>query len=147
MEKNITININDYLSEEEQKEYAIEVFKETIKESMFGKKEGDKLIDEVERVIANISHNIVMEEVQKYIPNFEEMIKQKVVKLLTDSSLSYYVFREKDAWRSKDSLAIVYMNEAIRENKELLQKRIKEIIENYDFKKEIMEKLFWFCSQ
>lgn len=141
METTITIDINDYLSESEKKEYAIEAFKETIKKGMFDDKEGIQLDREIQRVIGNISHSIVMNEVQKYIPNCEELIKQKVLKILTEDSLSYQVFKKKDAWENQESLAITYMNETIRTNKELFQKRIKETIENYDLSKDIAEQI------
>ena len=141
METTITIDINDYLSESEKKQYAIEAFKETIKRGMFDDKEGIQLDREIQRVIGNISHSIVMDEVQKYIPNCEELIKQKVLKILTEDSFSYQVFKKKDAWENQESLAITYMNETIRANKELFQKRIKETIENYDLSKDIAEQI------
>jgi hypothetical protein len=141
METTITIDINDYLSESEKKEYAIQAFKETIKKGMFDDKEGIQLDREIQRVIGNISHSIVMDEVQKYIPNCEELIKQKVLQILTKDSFSYHVFKKKDAWENKESLAITYMNETIRENKEVFQKRIKETIENYDLSNDISEQI------
>lgn len=141
METTITIDINDYLSESEKKEYAIEAFKEVIKKGMFNDKEGIQLDREIQRVIGNISHSIVMDEVQKYIPNCEELIKQKVLKILNEDSLTYQVFKKKDAWENKESLAITYMEQTIRENKELFQRRIKETIENYDLSKDIAEQI------
>jgi len=141
METTITIDINDYLSESEKKQYAIEAFKETIKRGMFDDKDGIQLDREIQRVIGNISHSIVMDEVQKYIPNCEELIKQKVLKIITEDSFSYQVFKKKDAWENQESLAITYMNETIRANKELFQKRIKETIENYDLSKDIAEQI------
>ena len=141
METTITIDINDYLSESEKKQYAIEAFKETIKRGMFDDKDGIQLDREIQRVIGNISHSIVMDEVQKYIPNCEELIKQKVLKIITEDSFSYQVFKKKDAWGNQESLAITYMNETIRANKELFQKRIKETIENYDLSKDIAEQI------
>lgn len=141
METTITIDINDYLSESEKKEYAIQAFKETIKKGMFDDKEGIQLDREIQRVIGNISHSIVMDEVQKYIPNCEELIKQKVLQILTEDSFSYHVFKKKDAWENQESLAITYMNETIRENKEVFQKRIKETIENYDLSNDIAEQI------
>ena len=67
----IQINIDDYLSESEKKRYAIEVFKESIKYDLFNGKDGVQLDSEIQRVIGNISHSIVMTEIQKYIPNYE----------------------------------------------------------------------------
>jgi superoxide dismutase len=141
METTITIDINNYLSESEKKEYAIEAFKETIKKGMFNEKEGIQLDREIQRVIGNISHSIVMDEVQKYIPNCEELIKHKVLKILNEDSFTYQVFKKKDAWENQESLAITYMNETIRANKDLFQKRIKETIENYDLSKDIAEQI------
>ena len=102
METTITIDINDYLSESEKKEYAIEAFKETIKRGMFNDKEGIQLDREIQRVIGNISHSIVMDEVQKYIPNCEELIKQKVLKILNEDSLTYQVFKKRCLGKSRE---------------------------------------------
>jgi hypothetical protein len=141
MQTIITIDINDYLSESEKKKYAIEAFKETIKKGMFNDKEGIKLDSEIQRVIGNISHSIVMEEVQKYIPNCEELIKKKTLEVINKDSFSYEVFKKKNVWDKEDSLAITYMNETIRANKELFQKRIKETIENYDLSNDLAEQI------
>ena len=141
METTIVIDINDYLSESEKKEYAIEAFKETIKKGMFNDKQGIQLDAEIQRVIGNISRSIVMEEVQKYIPNCEELIKKKTLEVINKDSFSYEVFKKKDAWDKDESLAITYMNETIRANKELFQKRIKETIENYDLSNDIAEQI------
>lgn len=141
METTIVIDINDYLSESEKKEYAIEAFKETIKKGMFNDKQGIQLDAEIQRVIGNISRSIVMEEVQKYIPNCEELIKKKTLEVINKDSFSYEVFKKKDVWDKDESLAITYMNETIRANKELFQKRIKETIENYDLSNDIAEQI------
>lgn len=141
METTIKIDINDYLSESEKKEYAIEAFKEVIKKGLFKDKQGIQLDSEIQRVIGNISNNIVMEEVQKYIPNCEELIKQKTLQAISKDSFSYEVFKKKDVWDKEESLAVTYMNETIRDNKELFQKRIKETIENYDLTDDIAEQI------
>jgi hypothetical protein len=141
METTIVIDINDYLSETEKKEYAIEAFKETIKKGMFNDKQGIQLDSEIQRVIGNISYSIVMKEVQKYIPNCEELIKKKTLEVINKNNFSYEVFKKKDAWDRDESLAVAYMNETIRANKELFQKRIKETIENYDLSKDIAEEI------
>jgi hypothetical protein len=133
----VRIDINEYLSESEKKEYAIQAFKETIKKAMFKDKDGVQLDSEIQRVIGNISHSIVMDEVQKYIPNAEGIIKQKVLKIIKEDSLNYQVFKKKDVWDKEESLAVTYINETIRLNKELFQNRIKETISNYDLSSDI----------
>ena len=141
MSTTIEIDINDYLSESEKKYYAIEAFKETIKKGMFKDKQGIQLDSEIQRVIGNISHSIVMEEVQKYIPNCEQLIKEKTLQVINKDSFSYEVFKKKDAWDKEESLAITYMYQTIKENKDLFQSRIKEAIENYDLSKDISEQI------
>ena len=134
----IEINVNDYLSEEDKKELVIEVFKEQVKRELFKSSDGTiQAGSEVQRIIGNISHEIVMAEVQKYIPDCEKMIKDKTMECLNAKSFSYYVFKKKDAWERDESLAITYMNEAIRESKEVFKNRIKEAIAKYDLSKDI----------
>lgn len=134
----IEINIDNYLSEEEKKELAVEVFKEQVKKELFKSSDGTVQSDsEIQRVIGNISHQIVMNEVQKHIPDCEQMIKEKTLKLITESNFSYQLFKVKNAWDKEESLAITYMNETMRSSKELFQSKIKEAIANYDPSKEI----------
>lgn len=135
------IDIDNYLSEQEKKELVIESFKEVVKELMFNNKDGVELDHEMQRIIGNISHSIVMEEVQKYIPNCEELIKKKTLEILNESSLTYHVFKKKDAWEKEDSLAITYINETIRNHKEEFQNRIKETLASYDFHNDISDKI------
>ena len=140
---NIEININDYLSEEEKKELVIQTFKETVKRELLdGKLDNTIQSDsEIQRVIGNISHHIVMKEMQTYIPEFEQMIKEKVRKTLTTEDFTYQIFKKKDIWDNHESLAITYLNETVRSCKETFQNRIKETIENYDLSKSIAEEV------
>src|SRR5690606_30078716 len=106
METTIKIDINDYLSESEKKEYAIEAFKEQVKSELFKSSNGTIQSDsEVQRIIGNITGQIVMNEVQKYIPDCEELIKQKTIEVLSKDNYAYYVFKKKDAWDREESLA------------------------------------------
>lgn len=138
----LEININDYLSEEEKKELIIQVFKDQVKKELFKSNDGTIQSDsEVQRIIGNISHEIVMQEIQKRIPHCEKLIKENVFKIINKADFSYQVFKKKDAWDKDESLAITYMNETVRNCKETFQKRIKETIENYDLSKDISEQI------
>lgn len=137
----VEININKYLSEEDKKSLATDVFKDYIKESLFGGKSEVVTDSEIQRIIGNISHDIVMREVQKHIPDFEHLIKSKVRKVITKDDLSYQVFKRRSAWESKESKAITYLNEVIEEQKEVFQSRIKEAISMYDFTDTILEEV------
>ena len=137
----VEININKYLSEEDKKSLATDVFKDYIKESLFGGKSEVVTDSEIQRIIGNISHDIVMREVQKHIPDFEHLIKSKVRKVITKDDLSYQVFKRRSAWESKESKAITYLNEVIEEQKEVFQSRIKEAISMYDFTDTILKEV------
>ena len=137
----ITINIDDYLSDSEKKEYAIEAFKEAVKVGMFKEKQGVQLDSEIQRVIGNISHNIVMEEIQKYIPNCEQLIKDKTLEIIKKENFSSKIFHRKDPWGGGDSKAITYMDCVINSSKEEFEQKIKDAILAYDPSDDIRDKL------
>lgn len=138
----IEIDINEYLTENEKKELVIEAFKEQVKRELFKSHNGTIQSDsEVQRIIGGITGQIVMNEVQKYIPDCEKMIRDKTIEALSKDNYSYYVFKKKDVWDKEESLAVTYMNETIKSCKETFQKRIKETIENYDLSNDIAEQI------
>ena len=142
MEPQVKINIDDYLSEEEKKEIAIDVFRNQVKTQLFKSIDGTVQSDsEVQRVIGNISYEIVFNEVQKYIPNAKKMVEDKVSKILKEKDLSYYVFRKKDAWDKEESLAITYLNQEVKSNEEMFKERIKKEMEEYDLGDDLNKEL------
>jgi len=61
---NVEIDINEYLSEEDKKEIAIDVFRQQVKNQLFKSTDGTVQSDsEIQRVIGNITHEIVFQEV------------------------------------------------------------------------------------
>ncbi len=142
METQVKININDYLSEEEKKEIAVDVFRNQVKTQLFKSIDGTVQSDsEVQRVIGNISYEIVFNEVQKYIPDAKKMVEDKVSKILKEKDLSYYVFRKKDAWDKEESLAITYLNQEVKSNEEMFKERIKKEMEEYDLGDDLNKEL------
>ena len=137
----ITINIDDYLSESEKKEYAIEAFKEAVKYGLFKGQQSIQLDSEIQRVIGNISHGIVMEEVQKYIPNCEQLIKDKTLEIIQNENFSHQIFHKKDVWDNEESKAITYMNAVINSSKAEFEQKIKDAILAYDPSDDIRDKL------
>ncbi|MEG1543949.1 MAG: hypothetical protein RR382_05420 [Tannerellaceae bacterium] len=128
-----TINIDNYLSESEKKEYAIEAFKESVKESLFKGKTGVLADSEAQRILGNISHNIIEEMVAEYLPNYSDIIRNKVQDKIMNDDLSYEVFRKGDAWGGKESLAIQYINNKIIESKGLIQLKVEQAIKDFDY--------------
>lgn len=124
----VSINIEDYLSKEEIKEIAKEEISYAIQEKF--RKESD-----IERIITNLSYEFLFKAVSKAIgKDALEMIKDKVVELLMDDSrIKYLLWRKKDVWENEESPAVTIMNQAIENNRELIENRVFEMISNYDF--------------
>jgi len=142
-ETNISVNINidDYLSEEEKKEIAGDYFRSTL-ESNFPKGSSGKDDAERDRHIGNIYHSIIFTEVQKYLPDFQTTIKDKIIEVLNTKDLNFQIFREKDNYFGHpQSLALNYIDETIKENKELIEGKIIEKINSFDYDKKIIEEL------
>ena len=138
---NVDVNINDYLSEEDKKEIAIDVFRQQVKKELFNSNDGTVQADsEVQRIIGNITHEVVFTEVQKYIPDAKEQIIGKVKKALA-KDLNYEVFRKKDVWDKEESLAITYIKEEVKANEEVFKTRIKDMIANYDLEPTLNEEV------
>lgn len=138
----IEINIDDYLSEEEKKEIAIDVFRQQVKSQLFKSCDGTVQSDsEVQRIIGNITHEIVFKEVQKYIPDVKEQIQENVKKSLSKKDLSYYIFRTKDLWDKEEGLGTTYLKQAIKENELIFKNRIKEVMANYDLEPTLTEEI------
>ena len=126
----ININIEDYLSQEEMKEIVKEQFSQAVKEQF--RKPSD-----IERVMTNLSYEYLFKAVSEAIgKDSVEFIKDKVVNLLQDDShISYLMWRRKDAWENDESPAITAMNNAIKDNEDLIKSRVYSLISNYDFNK------------
>ena len=136
------INIDQYITEEEKKEIAIDVFRSQVKKELFNSIDGTVQSDsEIQRVIGNITSEIVFLEVQKYIPDFRELIIKKVRKNITDKDLNYELFRKKDAWGKEESLAVTYMQQEVKNNEEVFKSRIREYIKNFDLEPTINEEV------
>lgn len=148
METTIKVNIDDFLSEEEKKEIAINTFRDAIKNTMFKGDRSDIVKDsEIQRIVGNVAHTIVFEEVQKYIPDFKDQIVKKVRKCITEDSLSYQVFRKKDAWEKEQSLAQDYIYQTVREQEQEFKDRIKNEMANFDLKPQLNDEVVKYFEE
>ena len=133
MKVEMTINVDDYLTEEDKKELAIDVFKGQLVKYLFNGASGEVQNDaEVQRVVGNISHKIVMNELSKFIPNCEDMIVSKVKDTLNKANYNFEVFKQASAWGDKESLAVTYITQTVNDSKDLIQSKVKESISNYN---------------
>jgi hypothetical protein len=125
----ISINIEDYLSQEEMQEIAKEEFTYAISEKF-------RSDSDIERIISNLAYNFLFKAVDAAIGTDSfELIKTNVIEVLKDdSNIRYCLWRKKDAWDNYESPAVTILNKAIEDNRELIENRVFEMVSNYDFK-------------
>jgi len=143
----IEINIDNYLTEEEKKEIIIDAYRERVRTELFRKPSGTALSDnEIQRIVGNIAYEAIFNEINQYIPNFKELIKEKTIRTIKEKdNYSFFIFRSKDIYDNEEGLAIKYINEAIEESKELIKEKIRDAIINFNYtesiKKEILNEI------
>lgn len=121
------INIIDYLSQEEIKEIVSDELRVQIRQHF-------KNEENARRLLSNLTYQIVTDEVDKIVPNHKEELVSKVVELISKKDLSYHLF-DFDTYGSGKarSLGAKIMEEAVRENKQLIKDKVVETIQNRDY--------------
>jgi len=119
------INFKDYLTEEQIQKIVADELRISIR--------GQINKDNAERLLTNTAYYIVWEEVDKVLDfDVKEFIKEKVVNIIKEMG-RYNVFRSKDSnYESKDSLAQIYLNQYVEENKNIINRKVVEIMQELD---------------
>lgn len=127
--KEITVNIYDYLDREEIKEMINEEFREIIKRDINTTIKDSKSLS---NFLSNISYRYVWQIIEDKVDN---LLKENAIELITKNVVKvikamnrYDVFRSPDYFNRK-SVAQEILDKAVEENKEILQKRVKEVLE------------------
>lgn len=106
------INVQDYLSEDEMKEIAKDVWADKCRYKL----EKDK-----ERIISNEAYTCVFRMVDEVFgENLNQILTEKIVEIIKDMS-SFSVFRVKNAWDRDESVAQKVMCQVVEENKHILK--------------------------
>lgn len=127
------IKIENYLSESEIKEIVQEELREQVRKHFSSEKEA-------ERLLINLSHEIVQQEVEKIVPNHQEMIVKKVASIINDKDLSFYVYRHHYSTDAPQSTGAKILDEAVRANKDFINQKVIDTILNKDYSEEIWNK-------
>ena len=137
-----TININDYLSEERKIEIAEKVFADRISNELFKTSPGSVQSDsEIQRIIGNISHRFISAEISRYMPDYESILREQVIKLIEERSFSHSTFHRKDAWGGGDSEAIKIIDATIRDLSGAIKDKITEAVNTYDYSIDVSNKI------
>lgn len=117
------INIENYLSEEEIKKIVTEEIKLHVRQCV-----GDISVssDTGSVFVGKLAKELAKEGVQEIIPDFKELINQKIKSEIAKIDLSQ-MFWESYGWRSTGNKVLV---EVLNNNKKELDAKIKEILKS-----------------
>ena len=132
METTVKINVADYVTENEIKEIVQDEIRQTVRNFFADEKNA-------QRLLSNLSYQIVFDEVDKIVPDCRNIIKEKTLEIINKDSFSYNVFRQK-SYGSPNSLAYDYIEQTVRECKDLINQKVKDTITNHDYSDEIWRK-------
>ena len=115
------IDIKNYMSDEEIKAIIEdEIVKET-RRTLCSEKE-------ITRILTNISYYELWRRIEEEVPNCKEIIKEKTKEQMLDIS-KFDIFQKRDDFLEyKDSLAQQFLNESVKENKNIIDDKVKTIM-------------------
>lgn len=116
------VNISDYLSQEEMKKICIDIFRERVRQYI-------NTESDLTRIISNIGYHTAYEIIDSQVPNFEQLIIDKTKETIENLS-TYSVFRSSNGWGDKDSIGKVILEETVKNNKNIIEQRVQEILKN-----------------
>ena len=133
MANNLTININDYLSESKKAEIVIEEFRKAIRSRLDSEKE-------ITRIISNACYHAAFAEIDQISLLRKEDIKAKVYEIIEDPK-SYSVFRNHYMTGKPESTAAIFVDESVAENKDLIKRKVKESLESMNLDSKVLNVL------
>ncbi len=136
------IEIDNYLSEDEKKELAQDVFKEMCRNYFRSKDDPEA---ELLRIAGNSAYIITIDYLNKlYDKNIEEIIKEKMIKILNnDEKISYELFHKSYGYGSNGK-GLDLVEKYLSENKELVREKVIEAINNFEYSETVANEI---CSQ
>lgn len=115
------IDIEHYMSNEEIKAIIEDEIIRGIRRIMCNEKE-------ITRILTNISYYELWKKIEEEIPNYQEIIKEKTKERLQKIS-NFDIFKSKDDFvEQRDSLAQQFLNESVKENKKIIDDKVKAIM-------------------
>jgi hypothetical protein len=118
------IDIDKYLSEDEKREIAVAEWREACRSAVERQS--------VDALISNLGYRVAHDLVAEALgATANEQIKDKALEVINGLT-SYTVFHEPSIYNLKASPAWETLQNAVRDNSDLLSARIKHMIENMD---------------
>lgn len=118
---NTTLNIQDYLSEDEIKEILIGEYRTWFRTMS----EQDKL-----RILSNFSYDFIFKNINDNLDGkLLELTKQKTLETLEEANFNYFVFRPADAWSKPESVPMTMINSIVKSKHTVIEAKIDKAIE------------------
>lgn len=118
---NKEINIKDYMSDEEIKAIIEDEIVRETRRTLCNEKE-------ITRILTNISYYELWKKIEEEVPNCQEIIKEKTKGKILEIS-KFDIFQKRDDFLEyKDSLAQQFLNESVKENKNIIDDKVKKIM-------------------
>lgn len=119
----IEIDMDDYLSEDEKREIALDEFRRSLARTL-------ATPNDVERFVGNVAYTVVWDEIDRQTTeDMRATIAKKVVDLIGGMSVYTVVDRGDSILRRKPTTAAKMIDESVNENAEALRGRVRELIE------------------
>ena len=128
------IKITDYLQQHEIKEIVSDELRVQIREHFRNE-------ENARRLLSNLAYQLVSEEVNKIVPNYEKELIEKVVSLLNDKkAVSYRLFDFDYNTGNAKSLGAKIVENTVRENQQLIKDKVIDTIQNADYSEDALIK-------
>jgi len=129
------IDIDEYLSEDEKKELAKESFKELCKTALLPEGATMKIAEsEIARIAGNAAYAAVIDEMNSlYDTDMKTKIADKIKAILSGDCLRFEAFYHSEHGYGQDGLARTIMNECIKQNRAVIEEKVKTAIEEFDY--------------
>ncbi len=119
----ITINIDDYLSDEEKRQIARDEFRAAC---------ASRSAADFERILSNAAYDLVRKEVDAaFDGDMVDTVRANALKVIRELS-SFTVFNRPNAWDTEASKGWTYLQEAIEAAKPAMAERVLAIIAEMD---------------
>lgn len=127
----LMIDIYEYFTDDQIKEICKEEVRRQIRMQFANRPEAT-----IERLISNIAYQVVFEEISANIgADAWSMLKDTVSKIMQDEgAIRYVLFQRKDEFTYKNSPAVDMMDEITADNRGLMEQKVREAIEKFEFR-------------
>lgn len=122
------IDIDKYISEEEKKEIALDIFRDKIKEA-FGGDEYSHSGKERDRVIKNAVAHWITEYIENLLTEDDkQIIQNNVIESIKKANYSFYIFQKPDVWDRTEYTAYQIITQVVKENEPFIKEKVNEEI-------------------